>query len=69
MVVTKEQKEIHLNVNDYFLESTENLNYLGAIFEHTGKVELYVNNRIIAKTRLYNSLRPSFLNIQSSFPL
>lgn len=61
MVLSKENKEINLEISQSKIEQVDVFKYLGVLIDREGNMENEINERITKATRLYHSLNKAFI--------
>jgi hypothetical protein len=61
MVITKDEKNVDIEIEDTKIEQVNEFKYLGVTINNKGKQDTEINQRISAATKLYHSLGKTFI--------
>jgi galactitol-specific phosphotransferase system IIB component len=61
MVITKDVKNVDIEIEDTKIEQVNEFKYLGVTINNKGKQDTEINQRISAATKLYHSLGKTFV--------
>lgn len=61
MVISREKRNINIQIDGDKIEQVEDFKYLGNVFEVNGRQDIEINERIKAAMRVYGSLGRSFI--------
>lgn len=63
MVITNnKERRISIKIKNQTVEQVDNVKYLGAIIDKTGKIEEEINNRIATTAKLFYGINRGFIN-------
>lgn len=62
VLISNEEKEMNISMEMTAVGQVDDIKYLGAVIDRTGKYEEEINNRINKATKLYHSIKRGFIN-------